>query len=99
VDLVGYGNSSKPDIEYTLDNQQCYVDAWFDALDLSDVTLVLQDYGATFGLDWASRPPDRVRAVTFFEPVLRSIDSASLLPEFVTTRAKLRQTGEVRPLY
>ncbi len=94
LDLIGYGDSSKPDIEYSLENQQRYVDAWFDALDLRDVTLVLQDYGSAFGLDWASRHPDRVRAVAFFEPVLRSIESASLLPEFVATRAKLRRSGE-----
>ena len=94
LDLIGYGDSSKPDIEYSLENQQRYVDAWFDALDLRDVTLVLQDYGSAFGLDWASRHPDRVRAVAFFEPVLRSIESASLLAEFVATRAKLRRSGE-----
>ncbi|UYZ11346.1 MULTISPECIES: haloalkane dehalogenase [Rhizobium/Agrobacterium group] len=94
VDLIGYGQSSKPDIEYTLENQQRYVDAWFDALDLRNVTLVLQDYGAAFGLNWASRNPDRVRAVAFFEPVLRNIDSVDLSPEFVTRRAKLLQPGE-----
>ncbi len=94
LDLIGYGDSSKPDIEYALENQQRYVDAWFDALDLRDVTLVLQDYGSTFGLDWASRHPDRVRAAVFFEPVLRSIESAALSPEFVAIRAKLRQPGE-----
>lgn len=94
LDLIGFGNSGKPDIEYTLENQQRYVDAWFDALDLKDVTLVLHDYGAAFGLNWASRHPDRVRAVAFFEPVLRNIDSASLTAEFVATRAKLRQPGE-----
>lgn len=93
-DLVGYGDSSKPDIEFTLENQQRYVDAWFEALDLRDVTLVVQDYGSAFGLDWASRHPDRVRAVTFFEPVLRNIESGSLLPAFVARRAQIRRPGE-----
>ncbi|CAG9268102.1 haloalkane dehalogenase [Paraburkholderia unamae] len=92
-DLIGYGRSGKPDIDYTLDNQQRYVDAWFDALDLRNVTLVLQDYGAAFGLNWASRHPDRVKAVAFFEPVIRSVDSAALPAEFIATRARLRQVG------
>lgn len=94
IDLIGFGQSGKPEIDYTLENQQRYVDAWFDALDLRNVTLVLQDYGAAFGLNWASRHPDRVKGVAFFEPVLRDIDSASVSPEFIATRARLRQPGE-----
>ncbi|KAF1023663.1 MAG: Haloalkane dehalogenase [Paracidovorax wautersii] len=94
LDLAGFGQSGKPDIAYTLENQQRYVDAWFDALDLKNVTLVLQDYGAAFGLNWASRHPDRVQGVAFFESVLRAIDSAAVSPEFVATRARLRQAGE-----
>lgn len=93
-DLVGYGRSGRPPIDYTLPAQQRYVDAWFDALDLRDATLVLQDYGAAFGLNWASRHPDRVRAVAFFEPVLRSVDGAAVPADFISTRARLRREGE-----
>ena len=93
-DLVGYGHSGRPPIDYTLPDQQRYVDAWFDALDLRNATLVLQDYGAAFGLNWASRHPDRVRAVAFFEPVLRAIDGAAVSPDFIARRAQLRRPGE-----
>lgn len=94
VDLIGFGDSGKPDIEYSLADHQRYLDAWFDALDLREVTLVLQDYGATFGLHWAARNPDRVAAVLLAEPVLRPIESASLPQQFVTTRALIRIPGE-----
>ncbi len=89
-DLIGFGFSGKPDIEYNLADHQRYLDAWFEELDLSDVTLILQDYGSTFGLDWARRHPDRVRAVSFFEPVLRAIEGEALSPEFISTRARIR---------
>ncbi|WP_374614131.1 alpha/beta fold hydrolase [Gordonia sp. (in: high G+C Gram-positive bacteria)] len=52
ADLIGFGDSGRPDIAYELDDHVRYLDAWFEALDLRRVTLVLQDYGAAFGIDW-----------------------------------------------
>ncbi len=93
LDLIGFGDSGKPDIDYTLDDHQGYVDAWFDALDLTDVTLVLQDYGAAFGLTWARRHPDRVKAVVLAEPVIRPIASADLPEQFVALRGEVLKDG------
>jgi haloalkane dehalogenase len=94
VDLIGFGASGKPDIAYDLDDHQRYLDAWFDALDLRDVTLVLQDYGAAFGVSWARRHPDRVARIALMEPVLWPIDSADLPDRFVQTRALVLRPGE-----
>jgi haloalkane dehalogenase len=94
VDLIGFGASGKPDIEYDLEDHQAYLDAWFDALNLTDVTLVLQDYGAAFGVRWAATHPDRVRDVVILEPVIRAIDSADLPEQFVQTRALVKTPGD-----
>lgn len=94
VDLIGFGASGKPDIEYDLDDHQSYLDAWFQALGLTDVTLVLQDYGAAFGVRWASQNPDKVRDVILLEPVIRAIDSADLPEQFVQTRALVKTPGD-----
>ncbi|MDW5593848.1 haloalkane dehalogenase [Conexibacter stalactiti] len=94
VDLIGFGDSGKPAIDYDLADHERYLDAWFDALDLRDVTLVLQDYGAAFGVSWARRNPDRVKAVALLEPVLWPIDSADLPEAFVQTRALVKRPGE-----
>ena len=94
VDLIGFGKSGKPDLEYNLDDHQAYLDAWFDALGLTDVTLVLQDYGAAFGVRWASKNPERVREVVLLEPVIRQIDSADLPEQFVQTRALVKTPGD-----
>jgi haloalkane dehalogenase len=94
VDLIGFGDSGKPAIEYSLHDHQRYLDAWFDAHDLRGVTLVLQDYGAVFGLSWAARHPDRVAAVLLAEPVLRPIEAARLPEQFIRTRALIRTPDE-----
>jgi haloalkane dehalogenase len=94
VDLIGFGGSGKPDIAYDLDDHQRYLDAWFDALELTDVTLVLQDYGAAFGVAWARRNPGRVRSIVLMEPVLWPIDSSDLPQAFVDTRALVRTPGD-----
>ncbi|OLM14067.1 Haloalkane dehalogenase [Pseudonocardia sp. Ae717_Ps2] len=93
VDLLGFGDSGKPALEYSLTDQQHHLDAWFDALDLRNVTLVLQDYGAAHGLHWAARHPDRVAAVLLAEPVLRPIESSHLPDQFLDVRALIRTRG------
>ncbi|WZH53354.1 MAG: haloalkane dehalogenase [Nocardioides alkalitolerans] len=94
VDLVGFGDSGRPAIDYELADHERYLDAWFDALGLRDVTLVLQDYGAAFGVSWASRHPDRVRAVLLAEPVIRDIESSALPEAFVGAQQLIRTPGE-----
>lgn len=93
VDLIGFGQSGKPDIEYDLADHERYLDAWFEELQLDDVTLVIQDYGSTLGLSWARRYPDRVRAIVMMEPIIRPIPSAALDPQFVALREQVLQPG------
>jgi haloalkane dehalogenase len=70
-DLIGMGRSGKPGIEYRFADHARYLDAWFDALGLDRVTLVGHDWGGALGFHWASRHPDRVRAIAFMETVVR----------------------------
>ncbi|WP_214321748.1 haloalkane dehalogenase [Nonomuraea sediminis] len=70
-DLIGMGESGKPDIAYTFADHARYLDAWFDALDLDDVTLVGHDWGGALAFDWAARHPDRVRAIAFTETIVK----------------------------
>jgi haloalkane dehalogenase len=70
-DLIGMGQSGKPDIDYRFADHARYLDSWFDALGLDRVTLVGHDWGGALGFDWARRHPDRVRAVAFMETIVR----------------------------
>ncbi len=69
-DLIGMGQSSKPDIDYKYADHAAHLHGLLDALDLQDAVLVIHDWGSALGLDWASKNPDRVSAVAFMEAVL-----------------------------
>src|SRR5690348_10335917 len=70
-DLIGMGESGKPDIAYTFADHARYLDAWFDALGLHDVVLVGHDWGGALAFDWAARHPDRVRGIAFTETIVK----------------------------
>ncbi|WP_336215333.1 haloalkane dehalogenase [Nonomuraea sp. LPB2021202275-12-8] len=70
-DLIGMGESGKPDIAYTFADQARYLDAWFDALELDDVVLVGHDWGGALAFDWASRHPGRVRGIAVTETIVK----------------------------
>jgi haloalkane dehalogenase len=93
-DMIGFGQSGKPSMDYSLADFQRYYDAWFDMLDLRNVTLVLQDYGGLFGVSWARRHPDRVKAIALLEPVLRPLRSKDLGEDFLKIRSLVLQPGE-----
>lgn len=70
-DLIGMGQSGKPDIVYSYDDHARYLAAWFDALDLQDVVLVGIDWGASLAFDWARRRTHRVRGIAFMETIVK----------------------------
>jgi haloalkane dehalogenase len=59
-DLVGMGDSgAAPDGSYRFVDHARYLDAWFEALGLTNVTLVVHDWGSALGFYWAYRHPER----------------------------------------
>lgn len=72
-DLIGMGASAKPALDYSFADHARHLDAWFDALDLRDVTLVIHDWGSALGFDWARRHPDRVNGIAFMEAIVRPL--------------------------
>src|SRR5215207_3321301 len=70
-DLIGMGDSGKPDIDYTFADHARYLDAWFDALALDSVVLIGHDWGGALAFDWAARHPGRVRGVGFTETIVK----------------------------
>jgi haloalkane dehalogenase len=66
-DLIGMGDSSKPDIGYTFAEHAAYLDALIDALELKDITLVIHDWGSILGMRYARLNEANVRGVAFME--------------------------------
>ncbi len=71
-DLIGMGDSDKlpdsgPD-RYTYGEQRDFLFALWEELGLDrDVVLVIHDWGATLGFDWAHRHADRVQGIAYME--------------------------------
>lgn len=85
-DLVGMGNSGPaPDGGYRLVDHQRYVDAWFDAMGITDnaekVILVVHDWGSALGFDWAYRHQDKILAVIYMESIVRPFQSWDEWPD------------------
>jgi haloalkane dehalogenase len=80
-DLIGMGESGKPDIGYRFADHARYLDGWFDAMGLTDVIIVGHDWGGALGMDWAVRHPGRVRGVAVTETFLRPMRWADLPPQ------------------
>ena len=73
-DLVGMGDSgAAPDGSYRFVDHARYLDAWFEALGLTNVTLVVHDWGSALGFYWAHRHPERVRGIAYMEAVVRPL--------------------------
>jgi haloalkane dehalogenase len=79
-DLIGMGKSDKPDIPYRFVDHARYLAGFLEALHLERITFVLHDWGSALGFDWASRNPQRVRALAFTEAILEEVPTWDAFP-------------------
>ena len=79
-DLIGMGESGKPDIAYRFADHARYLDAWFDAVAPSEVVIVGHDWGGALGMDWAARHASRVRGIAVIETFLRPVRWDEMAP-------------------
>ncbi len=66
-DLIGFGQSGKPAVEYRFADHVRYLDAFVDARGITSAYLVAQDWGTALAFDLAARRPDLVRGLAFME--------------------------------
>ncbi len=71
-DLIGMGRSGpSPRNAYRFADHTRYLDAWFEAMHLDRVILVLHDWGSALGFHWAHRHPERVAAIAYMEALVQ----------------------------
>jgi haloalkane dehalogenase len=66
-DLIGFGQSGKPEIAYRFDDHVRYLDAFIAAANIEQAYLVAQDWGTALAFRLAARRPDFVRGLAFME--------------------------------
>jgi len=78
-DLVGFGRSDKPASreDYTYQRHVDWMTAWLLALNLTNITLVCQDWGGLIGLRLAAEQPDRFARIVAANTGLPTGDQAA----------------------
>lgn len=66
-DLIGFGQSGKPDIDYRFEDHVRFLDAFIAEAGIKSAYLVAQDWGTALAFHLASRRPDFVRGLAFME--------------------------------
>jgi haloalkane dehalogenase len=74
-DLIGMGQSGgSPAGAYRFVDHVRYLDAWFEALDLTrDVTLVVHDWGSALGFHRAYRFPGHFKGIAYMEAIVHEM--------------------------
>ena len=66
-DLIGFGQSGKPDIEYRFADHVRYLDAFIDKAGISSAFVIAHDWGSGLAFHLAARRPEFVRGLAFME--------------------------------
>jgi len=66
-DLIGFGQSGKPDIAYRFADHVRYFDAFLAEAGISSAYVVAQDWGTALAFHLAARKPEFVRGLAFME--------------------------------
>jgi haloalkane dehalogenase len=66
-DLIGFGQSGKPDIAYRFEDHVHYLDAFLEAKGIASAYVVAQDWGTALAFHLAARRPDFVLGLAFME--------------------------------
>ena len=95
-DLIGFGQSGKPDIAYRFADHVRYLDAFLDELNISSAYVIAQDWGTALAFHLAARRPDFVKGLAFMEFIrpMPTWDDFHQTPVARETFRKFRTPGE-----
>ena len=71
-DLIGFGKSDKPEINYSLSDHIKYIEGFIEKLGLKQITLIMHGWGSVIGLDYAMRHEKNCIGLVLYEAFLRS---------------------------
>ena len=92
-DLIGFGQSGKPDIEYRFADHVRYLDAFLDRAGISSAFVIAQDWGTALAFHLAARRPEFIRALAFMEFIQPLPTWDDFYPGAIETFQKFRTPG------
>ena len=73
LDLIGMGKSDKPDIDYTFQDHAKYLAEFIQQKGLTNIVLVIHDWGSGLGFDYASRNEEKIVGIAFMEAITQPV--------------------------
>ena len=92
-DLIGFGQSGKPEIEYRFFDHVRYLDAFLEKLGITSAYVVAHDWGTGLAFHLAARRPEFVRGLAFMEFIRPMPTWNDFHPEQIETFKKFRTPG------
>lgn len=87
-DLIGMGQSDKPDIEYGFADTYKYLEAFIGKMKLQHITLVIHDWGSGLGFRYAHQHAENIKGICFMEAMYKLVEFEKM-PKRVQTAMKL----------
>ena len=92
-DLIGFGQSGKPDIEYRFDDHVRYLDAFLDRAGISSAFIIAQDWGTGLAFHLAARRPEFIHGLAFMECIRPMSSWKEFHADAIETFQKFRTPG------
>jgi haloalkane dehalogenase len=92
-DLIGFGQSGKPDIEYRFFDHVRYLDAFLEQTEITRAFVIAQDWGSGLAFHLAARRPDFMEGFAFMEFIRPMPTWNDFHPDQVGTFQKFRTPG------
>lgn len=73
VDLIGMGKSAKPNIDYRFFDHVKYLNGFIDKMGLTNITLVLHDWGSAIGFHYAMQHENNIKGFAFMEAIIKTL--------------------------
>jgi haloalkane dehalogenase len=92
-DLIGFGQSGKPDIEYRFQDHVKYLDAFLERIGIKSAYIVAQDWGSALAFHLAARKPELMLGLAFMEFIRPMPTWDDFHPDQIETFKKFRTPG------
>jgi haloalkane dehalogenase len=92
-DLIGFGQSGKPDIEYRFQDHVRYLDAFLEQAGIKSAYVVAQDWGSALAFHLAARKPEFMLGIAFMEFIRPMPTWDDFHPDQIETFRKFRTPG------